>query len=150
MRCLHSADSRTIQERGHWSTVRQGYRLLLQWQIQNAWTGLNGNCFYLSSNTACFLETSSCLVDFHSPSSVYIGCIWCKAFTGLSLSLYTQTSLLFHCYENLLARRLLCSTSKNLQNSFLWIFFTTAPSQLQLQSCQANAILFLTIPCSYT
>lgn len=33
---------------------------------------------------------------------------------------------------------------------FFESFLPLAPSQLQLQSCQANAILFLTIPCSYT
>lgn len=66
-----------------------------------------------------------------------------KTFT---LNSRIQTSIQFHCYDNLMARRPLCTTSENLHNLSLCLSSNAASLIVQLQSCLANAALFLTHP----
>lgn len=126
---LQTAETFRKQDTGALSDMV--YRLLLQWQSQHFLNCTKWQLLIpvLSSNVACFLETSSHLVDFCSPLPICVGCRLMHNFHWAIFKFTYSNFSLFHCYDNLLAGRLLCPTSKNIHSLSLCLS-STAASQI--------------------
>jgi len=109
--CPCSADSRTIQGTGHGSTVRQDLPILFAMtnRIDRNW--LNSSYWYLSGTQAQHASKNIFVRGQVSQSFGYF-CRFRFMQTFHWAIFYIQTSLLFHCHENLLARRPLCTPSE--------------------------------------